>query len=203
MSMLCNELVFIPETHQYRIGDMVLPSVTQLMQPLSQAKYGTIDAEVMEKAAKRGTAAHEAIEFYAEYGIRDCPAEAEVYLDAFVGWYHQAKPQVVATEQPTYHRELLYAGTVDLQARVDGKLTLIDYKTTAAINDMLTRVQLEAYDRALASQGIQVEEKAILHLRKDGSYRYKSYPKRDMEAWQTFCALLTMRAYINKYNGGH
>lgn len=194
-------LTFSPDTHEYRLDGIIIPSVTQIMEPLSRAKYKTVDEEILRSAAKRGSEAHEAIEFLVRYGILECSQQAKPYVEAYTKWADKYKPQTIHTEQATWHKMLMYAGTVDSVSLIGGKKTLIDYKTTAELNDMLTTVQLEAYAQALRSQGIDVEQKAILHLRKDGTYQFKLYPLHDVEAWKTFSALLTIRAHIKKYGG--
>ena len=194
-------LTFSADTHQYRLDGVAIPSVTQIMEPLSRAKYKTIDEGILRAAAKRGSDVHEAIEFYVKYGIMECHPEAEPYVTAYMKWAHEYNPQTIQTEQATWHKQLMYAGTIDTVSIVNGKKTLIDYKTTAELNDMLTSVQLEAYTQALRSHGIDIEQKAILHLRKDETYQFKLYPLHDIEAWKTFSALLTIRAHIKKYGG--
>ena len=113
------------------------------------------------------------------------------------------RPKIISNEKPTWHKLLLYAGTVDMLAEVMGKLTLIDFKTTATLNDMLTTVQLEAYRRALDTQDPYhpIMQTAILQLKQDGTYTWKTYKAPDLEAWQTFTALITIRAHIIKYGG--
>lgn len=197
-----SELTFDPERHLYRLDGAVLPSVTQLMKPLSAAKYDGIDESIMDKAAKRGTAVHEAIEFYNACGVMEIAPEFSGYTDAYLQWFDRFKPNIFGSEIMTYHKILHYAGTVDVLAEFCGKTWLIDLKTTAVINDMLTSVQLEAYAQALGTHGIEVDHKAILHLRRDGEWKFKTYRKRDTEAWKVFTALVTVQAYIAKYEGG-
>ena len=56
------ELVFEEEKHIYMLNGLEIPSVTRIMEPLSQHEYGAIDKWVLEKAANRGTAVHNSIE---------------------------------------------------------------------------------------------------------------------------------------------
>ena len=203
MKPASDQLTFDPQMHLYRLNDVPIPSVTQIMQPLSRHKYGDIDEEILNRAAERGTAVHTAIEFYDRYGLDECEGEARPYFEAYLNWQRKFKPQVIANEQATWHKNLLYAGTVDMLADVMGKLTLIDFKTTATLNDMLTTVQLEAYRRALGTQDPYhpIMQTAILQLKQDGTYTWKTYKVPDLEAWQTFTALITVRAHIIKYGG--
>ena len=193
------QLTFDPERHIYRLDGVIIPSVTQIMKPLSDAEYTDIDPDILDKAAKRGTSVHEAVEMYETYGIEDSPPEYQPYFDAYLKWRRKYQPHVISTEGATFHKALLYAGTLDLVVEIGNELYLIDIKTTAVINDMLTSVQLEAYSRALSTHGIYVDKKAILHLKKDGEYEFRIYKTPDIEAWDTFGALLKVRAHIAKY----
>ena len=195
------ELSFDEGSHIYKIDGTVIPSVSTIMKPLSQAMYGSVDDAILNKAAARGTAVHNAIENYILFGVLDIPMEYVGYMRAFRDWWDKNKPEVIATENRTYHKALRYAGTADLLAVIDGKVMLIDYKTSASVNKMLTGVQTEAYAKAYASHGFKVDGKMIPHLKSDGKYDEVSYGKTDAESWDVFTALLTVHAHIRKYGG--
>lgn len=190
------ELTFDDGPHIYTLDGIKAPSVTTLMKPLSEAVYGTVDRAVLNNAASRGTAVHNAIENWIDYGIEDITPELGGYFDGFLAWYQKFKPEILGSECRVYHKTLRYAGTVDLPCIIDGKQTMVDVKTTSALITMLARVQLEAYVRAYESHGEMFEQKAILHLKKDGTFTMELYPMRDREAWTTFSALLTVSNYI-------
>lgn len=59
------ELSFEEADHIYRLNGMEIPSVTTLMKPLSNAFYRDIDPGILERAAQRGTAVHNACENFA------------------------------------------------------------------------------------------------------------------------------------------
>ena len=190
------ELGFIESTHTYTLYGQKIPSVTQLMAPLNAAVYGGINTEVLNKAADRGTEVHQAAENYANFGIEDISPERRGYFDGFREWFDEVKPVVVSTEFKTYHKYLIYAGTIDLLAYIHNKLYVIDYKTTYSVEKMLTRVQLEAYKQALISQGIPVEGKAVLHLQKTGKARLLEYDAYDTDAWDVFGSLVNVNNFI-------
>lgn len=192
-------LAFDESSHTYCLNGMNLPSVTTLMEPLSNAKYSGVSKGMLEKAAARGTAVHNAAEFYLNYGIEEIEPEYMPWFQAFLCWHREYQPKVVATEMRLFHKILMYAGTADLLAYIGGKLTLVDYKTTAQYSEMTFPVQLEAYAQSLASHGIHVEQKAILQLKKDGTYKFEIYPAKDAERWTVFGALLTLGGYIRKH----
>ena len=108
------ELTFEEDSHTYRLDGLIIPSVTTLMKPLSEAYYGGIDAKVLGKAADRGSAVHSAIDLYSKYGVIDIEPELEGYFEAFRAWAKDFEVKPYATETRTYNRSLLYAGTVDI-----------------------------------------------------------------------------------------
>lgn len=198
------ELMFDERKHIYTVNGLFVPSVTTVMRPLSEDVYGGIDEGVLNRAAARGTAVHNAIENYIKFDIRDIPEEHEGYFEAFLKWFEEHKAEPYGDEVRLYHKSLMYAGTADMFASVDGIDTLIDFKTSAAVQKMLCGVQLEAYDRAIQSHtgGKGFERKAIVHLKKDGSYQMIEYSPNDIECWRVFTALLTVRNYKLKFKRG-
>ena len=190
------ELTFDEKGHIYRLDGMVIPSVTTLMKPLSLDFYRMVDPMVLDRAAKRGTAIHNALENYTRFGIEDIEPEYDGYFESFRQWWELRKPFPLATERRVYHKILRYAGTVDLLCLIDGRLTLVDYKTSAQVNEKLCAVQLEGYDRAYESHGLKVENRLILHLSKTG---YQEVPfKRSSKCWSVLSALMTVRNYTNE-----
>ena len=162
------ELTFRDEDHTYTLNGLEIPSVTTLMKPLSAEAYKTVDPDTLNKAARRGTAVHNALENYAKFGIEDIDPDLRCYFDAFLNWWELRKPEPIATEHRLYHKIMRYAGTADLICLIDGKVTLVDYKTSSQVNTKMCAVQLEGYDRALESHGIEIENRLILHLSKNG-----------------------------------
>ena len=153
----------------------------------------------MQMAAERGTAIHNAAENFALYGIEDIEPRYAGYFEAFLKFWEEQSPEPLATESRVYHKFLRYAGTADLPCVIDGKKVLIDYKTSATVNRMLTGVQLEAYARAYESHGFRFDEKAIVHLKSDGSYQMVRYKANDIESWQVFSSLMVVWNHIQKY----
>lgn len=193
------ELTFEEEKHIYRLNGKYIPSVTTIMKPLSAALYKDIDEAVLQAAAERGKTVHECIENFIKFGFTDVPPELNLYFDGFQNWWDEYKPEVLGSEYRAYHPTLRYAGTSDLICMVRDIMVCVDFKTTAAINEMLTRVQLEAYARALMEHKIPIRAKAILHLGKDGVGTIHQHKAGDTEAWNVFGSLLTVWNYQQKY----
>ena len=193
------ELKFEEKRHIYTLDGQLLPSVTTVMRPLDNALYCGIDEEIMRKAADRGTAIHNAVENYVLYGIEDIEPKYRGYFEGFMRFWEENDPEPLATESRLYHRILRYAGTADLPCIIGGKKVLIDYKTSAVVNRMLTGVQLEAYAKAYDSHGFKFDEKAIVHLKDDGSYHMVKYKANDRESWEVFSSLMAVWNHIQKY----
>ena len=190
------ELSFDEAHHIYRLNGLVIPSVTTLMKPLSDDFYRTVDPEVLDRAAKRGTEIHNAVENYTQFGIEDISPAYAGYFAGFIQWWERRKPVPLATECRVYHKILRYAGTADLICTINGRLTLVDYKSSAQVNTKLCAVQLEGYDRAYESHGIKIEDRLILHLTKNG---YQEVPfQRDPKCWSVLSSLMTIRNYMNE-----
>ena len=191
------ELSFNEFNHTYRLDELIIPSVTTLMKPLSDDFYRAVDPEVLEKAAKRGTAIHNAVENFAQFGIEDIPPAYAGYFQAFRTWWELRQPEVLATECRVYHKILRYAGTADLICVIGGRVTLVDYKSSAQVNSKLCAVQLEGYDRAFESHGVKIDDRMILLLSRDG--RYSEVPfQRNARCWSVLSALMTVRNYMNE-----
>ncbi|HEY7825046.1 MAG TPA: hypothetical protein VIG24_19555 [Acidimicrobiia bacterium] len=86
------------------------------------------------RAADRGTDIHAYLEARLnDWEPEELSADAEPYKAAADDWMLHADIEVVATELTAFHP--LYAGTMDFVARVNGVLTLGDFKTSKAIYD--------------------------------------------------------------------
>lgn len=183
------ELTFDAGPHLYRLNGEVIPSVTQIMEPLSRRKYERVSEVTLKRAAEKGEAVHEGCENWLKYGIEDVPLEHMGYFRAFKEWWSLRNPSLVGSEIRIYHKLYRYAGTIDLLVYIAGVLTLVDIKTTWNLEEKLCRTQLEAYVQALASHGIIVEDKRILHLKRDGKWKDPKFPVRDAERLKVFQAL--------------
>lgn len=167
---------FNEEKHEYTIDGERLPSVTEICEPISFKKLDAVDKTIVAKAAARGSEIHEMICNYmytGEFTDDAIPAEYEPYLSAFLEWWFNYAPEPLYNEMLVGSKELGYCGTCDCVCKIENKLYLIDYKTTSAIDNKYLSVQLYGYKKALAERGIDVEVCAVLHLTKDGKYKFK------------------------------
>lgn len=168
---------FDEEQHIYRLRGVRLPSVTQLMKPMSNMVYSDVSEGILMEAADRGTRAHESISNMTLYGIEEADADTEPYIEAFKDFTRDFKPSWVASEYRTYHKLMMYAGTIDLIGYVrpdDGNgVDVVDLKTTNVLHRTMLSAQLGAYGEALKSHDVKVRDLYGLQLLKTGRYQFE------------------------------
>lgn len=151
---------------QYRDGGKRWPSVTTVIKVIdspgldrwrvNQALKG-IDPYRDMSAADAGTLTHSAIEWAltgGEYPATEGTdpevlAHAMAAFKSFRAWQQAHTVEVVACELVMASAALGYGGTLDLLAVVDGRLEVLDFKTSVAVYGEYF-VQTSAYARLLA-----------------------------------------------------
>jgi hypothetical protein len=125
------------------------------------ARLGQVKAHQKElaKAGEIGTQTHKLIEWTmrtaigAEAGPKPVVSDKALWgFMAFEDWAKSVHLKPVLIEQTIYSKTHEYAGTMDLLARVDGVLTLVDFKTGKAIYPE-AQLQSAAYQVALIEMG--------------------------------------------------
>lgn len=172
-----SQLSFDEETHVYTLRGIRLPSVTQIMKPMSLMLYDGIPTMSLSEAANRGTRAHEQVEAIVKYGVYETDDDTKPYIDAFGMFEEMYHPTWIASEHRTYHQHLRYAGTIDLVGYImpddSNGVDVVDIKTTAAWHPLMIATQTSAYSEALRSHGIRVRKIYGLQLKKDGKFRFE------------------------------
>lgn len=179
-----NDMSLVEEggKHFYVAGGKRFPSVTTVLQLLANPgleawKRVTPDwEEVGSQAANLGSGIHKAIEMYLNeqpHVIED--ATQRKCFDAFVCWKNQYAFEKIETELKV-KSEKGYAGTFDLECKLDGMLYIIDLKTSKRIYpDHL--LQLAAYRSAYAEMTKKdIQGMGVLRLDKQtGLYEFREY----------------------------
>lgn len=166
-----SRIEFDEEKHLYTVDGVKMPSVTEILSPLTAKHYGEISKETLRLAADRGTAVHEACELL-DYGFEpeDIPAEWMGYVDAYAAFLNDYRPKWHGIEEMVYSPEGGYCGRVDRYGLIDGKMSVLDIKTTTSptkANYMSGACQTVAYGNALKT----IQKGLLLYLKKDGDYR--------------------------------
>ena len=187
---------FDAEKHEYSVGGVKIPSVSEILAPLSAERYDGLNPWMLKAAAERGKAVHEATELM-DYGFEpETDPEIEPYLLAYQTFLCEHEVEWEMIEKIVYYKRLpqdenpLYCGTVDRFGTVDGRPAVVDLKTYSSLstNSMLNA----SCQTALYNDAIQDMQpggwgwdctigRYILHLKKDGSYRLVDLNKFDLE----------------------
>jgi hypothetical protein len=148
-------------------------------------------------AADHGTEAHDCIEKYVDQvistGFRSVhlpvSVEATEAVLAFQDWEQEHNPQWLASELVVGSLVHEFGGKLDALAVLDGKLTLVDFKTSNHISDSYY-LQTAGYALALKEMGAEVEDRLILRIDKTGKgFEARKVPTPlDLDT-QTFIAL--------------
>lgn len=145
-----------------------------------------------DRAANRGTEVHGLAEKLAQGVEVDVPEELVGHVDAYLKWREEWQPTEEMVEVPVLNRTWRYAGTADRISLIDGKRTLIDFKTNRSGPFGEVALQLCAYGRAevyLDGKGREqpmpeIEQYLCVWLKADG-YEVLRVDVGERE-WQTF-----------------
>ncbi len=165
------DLTFKEDTHSYFLGNVPIPSVSEIIKPIYQKIYGEIDKDTLEVAAKRGTRIHRAVEFLSKYNLYSVDSDVSGYISAYQKFRSDYKEwKLLHSELKTYHKSLLYGMTVDEIYETPQGLIICDIKTTKIAYPNAWSVQLSAYKSGFESQHEKVSKIVALQLFEDGNY---------------------------------
>jgi hypothetical protein len=150
-----------------------LNSADSIWRELEQAEL-TFE-HVRDRAGRRGTNVHERALMALASGepvpdFEGLADDEQGYANAVVEFWLDHAPDPLNVEQVVYSEELGVAGRMDLRARIQGKVILLDAKTSGFIGEK-DHVQVAGYDHLATDCGIgDSEEQWILRLAEDGGY---------------------------------
>jgi hypothetical protein len=163
-------LTFNAQTHTYRLGSRVLPSVTTILRESELCDFSS--PWFTDIVRDRGVRVHAAIETIANGESAMFSGDDEVlpYVLAFQKWQADDSIAITGTELRLHDAALGYAGTIDLIGERTGATKnryVIDLKCGGVPPSV--GPQTAAYARLL-NDGWWF--RASLNLRKDGTYRF-------------------------------
>lgn len=140
------------------------------------------------EAANVGTEVHDWAENYIKFllkkkGYEKMPAmpkskEAQIGVNAFLEWIEDNKVVFKSSERAVYSRKYDYIGKMDIEAKVNGQLCLLDIKTSNDLrNDYY--MQTAAYVRADEEEsGREYEGRWLIRLAKETEKEYNARMKK-------------------------
>jgi len=148
--------------HEYRIGGSICPSVTQIVGDVLPGFKA--EAWYLE----RGRAVHECYALLARGETFKADPVCEPYIAAWKKWRDAAQPRFISIEREVYSVKYRFAGTMDLLARIDDTVVIVDYKASL---DARIIWQLAGYAIALEEEsGIKVEHGYGVELNDKGNF---------------------------------
>ena len=160
-------------THSYYIDGVKVPSVTELTSPITATKYA-IGSELIENARHRGSRVHELCEAYDYDILEEVEPELIGYLQAYVAFVRDYRPTWLYIEHRMYSRNDMFAGTADRIGKIDGRLWIVDLKTTSSMDrqsKIALAAQMEGYATLAAENGIGSDFCRMgVQLKNDGKY---------------------------------
>lgn len=168
-------LVFDPEKHLYILDGNELPSVTEICRFLNYDVAAGAKPWLWDAAADRGTRVHEwcMLHDYGDLYEADVEADALGYVKAYIAFCRDYGPEWELIEHPMACAAVGYGGTLDRLGKIDGKLSLLDIKTTSVLRKVPLAAQLAGYETLLMNdpeRKWRVESFYGLHLKNDGCY---------------------------------
>lgn len=128
-----SQLRFQDEDHSYWIGKKEYPSVTKILQALGLTPdYSTISSVY----ADRGKAVHKALE-YVDKGTLDqetLDPRLLPYVSAYRRFVLESGYRSLYWELPMYHENLGFAGTPDKIGYLNGRVGILDIKTSRTVD---------------------------------------------------------------------
>lgn len=188
---------YIEETHEYFINKELVPSVTQIANPISFEKRNKLDKIMIEQRSKIGIKVHEYIcEFFiiGQFDFENIENECLPYIYSFLQWYKCERPKVIFSERLIFNEKDMYGGTLDLYCEIQGEYWIIDFKTTSIVDKDSLSVQLEGYKRELTKK-YQVYKCGYVQLKSDQKYVFKDI-ETDKEWFD--CLLIHAKKMIRK-----
>lgn len=167
-------LTFDDKEHKYYLDSVLIPNVTNIIGAVGLADFRFVKPSVLKEAMYVGTAAHETIRLYNKgtLNLEKLSPRWKGYLASYINFIEDTKAKVIEYETMVYSSKYLYAGTLDLIAEINNKVTVIDFKT-GVINKKYCRLQTAAYENAYRElTGFKkVVDRRSLKLNSDGTYK--------------------------------
>jgi hypothetical protein len=163
-----HNVVFRYSDHSYMVDGAYVPSITQVMKMYGPNIYSNVPADVLARAAARGTAMHNTIERYEAFGISSYSPELEGYkrLKSTYGLTPIGMEAMVVISDEL--GKPLCAGRLDflLFTGRPNSLAIMDLKRTSTYHVNNVATQLNLYKKGFEQCfGITIEKLVCLRLR--------------------------------------
>jgi hypothetical protein len=204
--------ITLPDSRYYRRNGKYYPSVTYVLGYYPKGKFfenwlkqvGFASDYIVKKAAEEGTQVHELCEAYLngeELKFLDDKGRPQYNPDVwqmflrFVEFWELIKPTLIETEVHLFSDILKVAGTCDLIVEINGKLWLLDLKTSNQLQltyELQTAVYGQCYEECF---GRKIDHYGILWLK--SSKRGAKKDKMQGKGWEVVESTRTFEENID------
>lgn len=199
-----------------------VPSVTTILSVISKpALYrwhnimglqGIDTNKFVNETAIIGSTAHKIIECHLKnepenFEDIECKEEhieqARVSVSKYLEWEsYQDEFEVIASELKLVSEKYSYGGTIDCIAKLNGVITLIDFKTCNSIWNE-AKYQVSAYKKLAEENGYKIEQCVILRVGRDAEENYFEYvpltKKQTEQGFKIFKSALQLYSGIKDF----
>jgi hypothetical protein len=198
----------------------IVPSVTTVVSILAkpqliewawkQGLNGQDIHKIKNSTADAGTLAHQMILDFLKSKQTDTSEYAKDIIDlaensflSFLEWQKNRVLEPILVEASLVSEQYKYGGTLDFYGKLDGILTLIDWKTGSGIYDSYI-YQLSAYRNLLLENGYENPERVmIVRINRDENERFEELVKRNTDIeWEIFKRLTEIYHLQKQIEGG-
>lgn len=163
-------LTFDEDTHTYKYGDRIAPSVTQILGSLGfiEDEFFTLESQI------RGKLVHKITELYDDDSLdmETVDPRLKGYLDAWIAFCNAVSFVPTMIEKRVFNAHLFYAGTLDRKGvNGKGKSVLLDIKT--GVPAIFHAFQLGGYTLCE-----DADELLTVYLKEDGKFRVEEHDKK-------------------------
>ena len=177
-----------------------IPRVTQIIKECGLYDFTDIPPEILQRAAKFGSAVHKATELNDKGTIDMSTVNAPLmpYFDAWQLFLKDTSATPVGIELKVKSLIWGYEGTLDRVLRIDSKLYVCDIKATAKISPIVA-IQTMAYKIAYEEEfKDKVSGRICVQLLKTGKYVRQDYT--DVNDKNIWLSLVTLYKFKQKHN---
>lgn len=215
--MAKDKIKYVAKAHRrYKLADgkTIVPGATTITGLLNKPQLvkwandlgleGLDSSKYTDEAAKTGTLAHAMIQANLQNEEIDRDEYSPIQMDlaenavlSFFEWKSRHTIEPIFCEVPFVSEKNRYGGTIDCYCKLDGKPTLLDFKTGKAVYQEYF-VQLAAYAELLREAGHPVEECRILRVGRDETEGFEERSVSDTRKWFDIFQNLLNVYYLKK-----
>ena len=193
-------LTFTAENHIYRVGGVIVPSVTQIIKDAGLVNFDFISDELLAAKADLGNKVHSTIELN-DHGTLDVETLhilLKKYLDSWIKFKHDFNYTTIDIELQLYHPLFRYAGRIDQVGETEKGLTLLDIKSgkVQKTHPIQTAGYAELFNYKKPKRE-QIKRRLAVYLTTEN---YKVIEHKESSDRNIFLAALTIANYHKRSN---